>query len=108
MASRELEAELAALSPAEKATLVQRLALEVANVWPGVEKTPSVAGGAACIVRTRIPVWSLESYRRLGWTDARILSNFPSLRAVDLAQAWAYVDGHRAEMDEEIRKNEAA
>ena len=108
MANRELEAELAALTPAEKATLVQRLALEVANVWPGIEKAPAVAGGAACIVRTRIPVWSLENYRRLGWTDARILSNFPSLRAVDLVHAWAYADAHRAEMDEEIRKNEAA
>jgi uncharacterized protein (DUF433 family) len=108
MASRDLELELAALSPAEKAALVQRLALEVANVWPGVERTPGVSGGAACVVRTRIPVWTLESYRRLGWTDARILTNFPSLRAADMVHAWAYADAHRAEMDEEIRKNEAA
>jgi len=80
----------------------------VAKVWPGIERTPDVARRAACIVRRRIPVGSLENYRRLGWTDARLLSNFPSLRAVDLVHAWAYADAHRAEMDEEIRKNEAA
>ena len=47
----------------------QRLAQEVSDAWPGIEKTPGVCGGAACIVRTRIPVWVLENYRRLvaGW-----------------------------------------
>lgn len=32
----------------------------------GVEATPGVCGGSACIAGTRIPVWLLEQGRRLG------------------------------------------
>jgi uncharacterized protein (DUF433 family) len=108
MIPRELMAGLAALSKAEKAEVVQRLAQEIADTWPGVEKTPGVVGGSACIVKTRIPVWMLEGYRRLGWTEARILASYPALRAADLVHAWAYVDTHGQEIDEDIRRNEAA
>lgn len=106
MTLRELEPQLASLSRAEKAEVVHRLALDIVDAWPGVEKTPGVAGGAACIVRTRIPVWTLDNYRRLGWSEARILENFPALRAADLVNAWAYVDAHRAEIDRAIQDNE--
>ncbi|MDO9349350.1 MAG: DUF433 domain-containing protein, partial [Anaerolineales bacterium] len=64
--------------------------------------------GDACIVRTRIPVWALENYRRLGWSEATILDNFPTLRAADLVNAWAYVDAHRDEIDRAIRAHEEA
>lgn len=104
----ELEAVLSRLSPAEKARIVHVLALQVAHAWPGIEKTPGVAGGDACIVRTRIPVWTLDSYRRLGWSEATLLQNFPSLRAADLVNAWAYADAHREEIDLAIRQNEEA
>ncbi len=108
MTRPEIEKELDRLSPSDKATVLQRLALEVANVWPGIERSPGVAGGAACLVRTRVTVWMIESYRRLGWNDARILANYPTLRALDLVQAWAYADAHPGEMDEAIARNEAA
>jgi uncharacterized protein (DUF433 family) len=108
MTPRELIAELAALNRAEKAEVVERLAQQIGDTWPGIEKTPGVAGGSACIVRTRIAVWVLENYRRLGWTEARILDNYPTLRAADLVHAWAYVDAHRQEIDEAVRENEAA
>jgi uncharacterized protein (DUF433 family) len=65
-----------------------------------------VVGGDACIVRTRIPVWALENYRRLGWSEAQILENYPPLRAVALVNAWAYVDAHRKEIDRAIHENE--
>lgn len=102
----ELESQLASLTRAEKAEVLQRLALELANTWPGIERTPGVAGGDACIVRTRIPVWALEQYRRLGWSEARLLDNYPTLRAADLVHAWAYVDAHRDEIEQAIRDNE--
>jgi uncharacterized protein (DUF433 family) len=108
MTLKELEPQLASLTRAEKAEVVYRLALEIANAWPGIEKTPDVAGGEACIVRTRITVWALDNYRRLGWSEARILENYPSLRAADLVNAWAYADTHRAEIDQAIQDNETA
>lgn len=108
MTLQQLEPQLWELSRVEKAEILKRLINEFLNFWPGVEKIPGVAGGEACIVRTRIPVWTLENYRRLGWSEATILENYPSLRAVDLVNAWAYADAHRAEIEQAIRANEEA
>ena len=108
MTLQDLEVSLAGLSPAEKAELVQKLIRDIVNAWPGVEKIPGVAGGDACIVRTRIPVWSLENYRRLGWSEAEILENYPALRAADLVNAWAYANAHPDEINQAIRSNEEA
>ncbi len=63
-------------------------------------------GGAACISRTRIPVWVLEQSRRLGTSEADLLRDYPSLTAQDLANAWAYVRSHRVEIEEQIEANE--
>ncbi|MEX0703527.1 MAG: DUF433 domain-containing protein [Planctomycetales bacterium] len=80
----------------------------LARVGSGVEKTPGVCGGDPCIVNTRIPVRVLERYRRLGMPESEILANFPTLRAVDLVNAWAYVDAHPDEIERLIRDNEEA
>ncbi len=108
MTLKELQQKVAQLTPAEKAELVQMLAPEITHTWPGIERSTDVAGGAACIVRTRIPVWTLARYRELGWTEAQILSNFPTLRASDLVNAWAYVAAHGDEIAREVRANEEA
>ena len=108
MKLKELEPQLAALTRAEKAHVLQSLARDIANAWPSIEKNHGVAGGAACVVRTRIPVWVLENYRRLGWSEVRILENYPTLRAVELVNAWAYADAHKDEIDLAIRDNEEA
>lgn len=108
MTLKELEPQLAELSRAEKAQVVQRLVHDIANAWPGIEKTPGVVGGDACIVRTRIPVWVLANYRHLGWGEARILENYPTLRAADLVNAWAYADAHKDEIERAIQENEEA
>lgn len=107
MSMQSIVPQISRLSREEKAELLQRLAKEVGNAWAGIEKTTGVSGGEACVVRTRIPVWTLENYRRLGWTEAAILENFPSLRAADLVNAWAYVDGHIEEIEATILANEA-
>jgi uncharacterized protein (DUF433 family) len=106
MGIRELEPGLSRLSPAEKAELVRKLVQEITNAWPGIEKISGVAGGEACLVRTRIPVWVLENYRRLGWSEARLLENYPTLHAADLVNARAYADAHPDEIENAIRLNE--
>ncbi len=75
---------------------------------PGIERERSVCGGSATIVRTRIPVWTLERARRLGMSEAELLASYPSLRTDDLANAWAFVRSHRDEIEHEIVENEAA
>ncbi len=60
------------------------------------------------MVRTRIPVWLLEQARRLGASEADLLVSYPTLRAGDLANAWAFVRSHHDEIEREIRENEEA
>jgi len=76
------------------------------NAIPGIEKTPGVCGGDACIANTRIPVRVLERARQFGMSDADLLRSYPALRAEDRVKAWAYVRLYREEIDEEIRPNE--
>lgn len=99
---------LAEMTPAEKAQVLQSVVRELGDAFPGIESTPGVCGGDPCIVRTRIPVRALEQYRRLGVSDADILRSYPSLRAEDLANAWAFVRAHRDEIERQIRENEDA
>ena len=104
---RESEELLASMTRAEKSQLLQQLLSELGEESPGIESRPGVVGGAACIVRTRIPVWLLEQARRLGTSDADLLKAYPTLRAEDLSNAWAYVRTHREEIEQEIAENES-
>ena len=107
-AVHEAEALLARMSRAEKAQLLQVVARDIGAAFPGIESKPDVVGGDPCIVRTRIPVWLLEQARRLGATEADLLADYPSLRAEDLVNAWAYVRAHRDEIDRLIEEHESA
>lgn len=95
------------LSPLEKRDLLRWLEQETQSGFPGIELNPGVCGGKACIAGTRIPVWGLEEARRLGSSEADLLLDYPSLRAEDLANAWAYVAAHEEEVNEQIRQNAA-
>ena len=103
-----IERLVARLRPAEKARVLQLVADELGGAFPGIESTPGVCGGEPCIVRTRIPVWVLVQAHRLGTSEADLLRSYPSLRAVDLACAWAYYHAHCDEIEQQIRDNESA
>ena len=104
----ELTPQLIKLSREEKARVVQILTNSLAGVWPGIEKTPGVCGGEARIRSTRITVWLLEGWRRSGWTDEKILEQYPSLTQLDLDNAWVYAAANEAEIEDTIRRNEEA
>ena len=86
-------------------TTVEQL---LARLGSGIESTPGVCGGEPRIAGTRIPVRTLEQYRRLGLTEAQILESYPGLRAADLVNAWAYVAEHPDEIERLIREDEEA
>jgi len=98
---------LAKLSRAEKAQVLQWTARDLGDAFPGIESRPGVCGGEPCVVRTRIPVWVLEQARRLGTSEAELLRVYPTLRAEDLVNAWAFVRSHRDEITRQIEANEA-
>src|SRR5881628_3207853 len=97
---------LGELTRAEKAQVLQWVVRDLGEAFPGIDSNPNVCGGEACIVRTRIPVWLLEQARRLGTSEAELLRSYASLRAEDLANAWAYVRSHRPEIEQQIAENE--
>ncbi len=107
-ALRQVEDLLSTLTRAEKAQVLRMVVQDLGDAFPGVESTPGVCGGEPCIVRTRIPVWVLEQARRLGASEEELLRSYPTLRAEDLANAWAYVRSHRGDIEEQIRENESA
>ena len=76
--------------------------------WPGIQKTPGVMGGQACIARRRIPVWLLTSLLRLGCSEQHILEDYPDLTGEYLANAWAYADANPNEIEGAIREQEEA
>ena len=107
-AMRQIETLLTTLTRGEKAQLLQWVACDLGEAFPGIEANPDVCGGEPCIVRTRIPVWLLVQAKRLGTSEAELLRSYPSLRAEDLANAWAYARAHKDDIDEQIRANESA
>jgi uncharacterized protein (DUF433 family) len=72
-----------------------------------ISKKPGRSGGEACVRDTRIPVWSLVSFRRKGASDDRILEAYPSLTAADLEAAFAYAAENSAEIERAIWLNDA-
>jgi uncharacterized protein (DUF433 family) len=104
----EAERLLSEMTKSEKAQLLQWVVRDLGEAFPGIETDPQVSGGEPCIVRTRIPIWVLEQARRLGTSEADILRSYPSLKAEDLTNAWAYVRAHRPEIEKQIDENEAA
>ena len=106
MTLKELKPKLLGLTTAEKVAAIELLTQSLA--WPGIEKTPGVCGGDACIAGTRIPVWGLVDYRRIGATDDHILKSFTHISATDLENAWAYAAQYPDEIEAAIKKNEEA
>ena len=103
----EAQSAVAMLPRQDRARLFVWMAADIADQFPGIEFDPRVCGGSARIAGTRIPVWSLESWRRLGADDGEILRNYPTLQPSDLLNAWRYVERHPQEIDREIQENEA-
>jgi uncharacterized protein (DUF433 family) len=95
----EFEKLLPTLTPGEKAQVLKWVVQELSDAFPGIDSRPDVCGGEPCIVRTRIPVWLLEQARRLGTSEQELLAAYPSLRAEDLVNAWAYARSHPIEIE---------
>ena len=105
---QEAEKLLSTMTRAEKAQVLQWVVRELGDAFPSIESTPGVCGGEPCIVRTRIPVWILVQAKRLGTSEADLLRAYPTLRAEDLTNAWAYARSHTDEIEKQIRENEEA
>ncbi len=71
-----------------------------------IQITPGVCGGHARIRNTRIPVWTLVAYWKLGVPDEELLANYPGLTEFDLSAAWDYYEQNREQVDGAIAQDE--
>ncbi len=106
-ALQQAEALLSVMSRAEKIQLFKWVFSDLGETFAGIEKSPAICGGSACIVRTRIPVWLLVEARNAGASEAALLQSYPNLREEDLINAWAYYRSNKKEIHREIKENEA-
>jgi uncharacterized protein (DUF433 family) len=53
-------------------------------------------------------VWTLVRARQLGLSEADLLQAYPTLRAEDLAEAWAYARANSDEIEHQIQSHESA
>lgn len=74
--------------------------------FPGIDNSRRRLRWRALYHSNQDLVWLLEQARRLGASEYDLLAAYPSLRAEDLANAWAYVRSHASEISAQIRDNE--
>ena len=87
---QKAEELLSLMTKGEKTQLLQRVARDLGDASPGIDVTPGVCGGTPCIVRTRMPVWVASASQTPEKYRSRHVQCYPTLRAEDLANAWAY------------------
>lgn len=104
-AIQQVEALLPMMSEEEKTQIMWRVQKDL-RLSPGIERTPGVCGGRACIVRTRIPVWSLVEARQMGASTEDLLADFPTLNVSDLQNAWNYYQLFQEEINADILDNQ--
>ena len=73
------------------------------RAWRHISRVPGVCDGAACIINTRIPVWMLLRYKKEGASDRSIRRLYPFLEKDELAEAWAYANENKDEMESALR-----
>ena len=76
--------------------------------FPGIDKNEGICGGDACIKGTRIPVWILVQFKKLGADEGQLLSMYPTINRLDLTCAFSYYELNQDEIDRQIYENEHA
>ena len=81
---------------------------QVDNLIDPVRSSPGLMGGDACIRNTRIPVWLIVRLKQLGFSDDKIIANYPILTASDLIATWDFYATNSERVESERRSHEDA
>lgn len=104
--ANRLRFEIPCCAPIDK-VLVRFLPFETTMDWATlIVRSPRVCGNDARIKGTRLPVWALESSRRVGFTKSQQLERYPFISAEQLDAAYQYAAMYKDEIDHLIRANE--
>jgi type III restriction enzyme len=73
---------------------------------PYITRQSSVCGGRSIIEGTRIPVWSLVKWYKLGFSVEDIMRDFPGVTPAQVHDAFSYYYDNVAEIEQDIADNE--
>lgn len=80
--------------------------VDLPKAHPYVTKRQTVCGGRSIIDGTRIPVWSLIKWYKIGMSIEEIMREFPDLPPAQVHDAFSYYYDHQAEIERDIWENE--
>ena len=72
---------------------------------PHITRLTDVCGGRSIIAGTRIPVWSLIQWFKLGMTVEEVMREFPQLSPSQVHDAFSYYYDHTDEIEKDIQEN---
>jgi uncharacterized protein (DUF433 family) len=67
-----------------------------------IRHTEGIVGGNACVRNTRIPAWTLVQLKKLGRSEAELITDYPGLTREDLDAVWTYYRDHTDEIEKTI------
>jgi uncharacterized protein (DUF433 family) len=86
--------------------IIMGLAAKKLKNHPYISVKKGVCGGRNIIEGTRIPVWSIIKWYKLGLSLEEIMREFPQLSPAQIHDAFSYYYDHLNEIEKDIRDNE--
>ena len=81
-------------------------AVKKSKVHPYITRKKGVCGGRPTISGTRIPVWSIIKWYKLGMSLEEIIREFPQLTPAQIHDAFSYYYDNQEEIEKDIADNE--
>ena len=73
---------------------------------PYISKQKGVCGGKSVVEGTRIPIWSIIKWYKVGLSVEDIIREFPQLTPSQIHDAFSYYYDNQEAVEREIEKNE--
>ncbi len=81
-------------------------AVKKSKIHPYVTHKKGVCGGRSIIDGTRIPVWSIIKWCKIGMSLEEIMREFPQLAPAQIHDAFSYYYDNSEEIERDIAENE--
>jgi uncharacterized protein (DUF433 family) len=82
------------------------VAMKKQKIHPHVFRQKGVCGGRDIIVGTRIPIWSIIKWYKLGLSVEEVMREFPQLTPSQVHDAFSYYYDNLEEIEKDIFENE--
>ena len=82
------------------------IALRKQPLHPYITRRKNVCGGRSIIAGTRLPVWSLIRWYKVGMSVEDVIREFPQLAPAQVHDAFSYYYDNPDEIENDIAENE--